>query len=148
MRSRKITIAALGLVLAVAVGAGGTYYAMSGGHGMMGHHARGMQHDETNMPGLQGVNATPEESAELSVLFRNFETITRELENLPDGIRAVTGSSQPDVMDALVSHVVGMIDRVDQLDDPKIRIQSPTLDILFVRGQELPLTSTLPMTES
>jgi len=40
-------------------------------------------------------------------------------------------------MDALVSHSVGMIDRVGQLDDPKILIQSPTLDIFFVRGKDI-----------
>jgi hypothetical protein len=39
------------------------------------------------------------------------------------------------VMDALVSHTVGMIDRVGQKDDPQIMIQSPTLDIFFARGE-------------
>lgn len=129
-----------GLVIALAIGAGGTYVAMSsGGHGMMagmhGHGADGTGHDEVNMPGLRGENATPEESAELAVMFRNFETITREVENLPNGIRTVTRSSDPEVMDVLVSHATGMIGRVSQLDDPEIIIQSPTLDIFFVRGE-------------
>jgi hypothetical protein len=96
-----------------------------------------MQHDETNMPGLQGENATPEESADLAVLFNNFDTITREVENLPNGIRTVTRSSDAVVMDALVNHSVGMIDRVGQLDDPKILIQSPTLDIFFLQGEDI-----------
>jgi hypothetical protein len=114
------------------------YFAMSGDHGMMDHYGGGiMQHDETNMPGLQGENATPEESADLAVLFNNFDTITREVENLPNGIRTVTRSSDADVMDALVNHSVGMIDRVGQLDDPKILIQSPTLDIFFLHGNEI-----------
>jgi hypothetical protein len=131
---RKVIALATALVLVGAVGAGGAYYAMAGGHGMMGHHGGGMEHDEVNMPGLRGDNATPEESAELAIMFRNFKTLTREVENLPNGIRTVTGSSDPQVMQALVSHVVGMIDRVGRLDDPKIMIQSPTLDIFFVRG--------------
>lgn len=131
-----------GIVIALAIGAGGTYPAMSGnGHGMMagthGHGADGTGHDEVNMPGLRGENATPEESTELAILFCNFDTITREVENLPNGIRTVTRSSDPDVMDALVSHSVGMIDRVGQLDDPEIMIQSPTLDIFFVRGESI-----------
>lgn len=100
-----------------------------------GHGADGMAHDEVNMPGLQGENATPEESAELAVMFRNFQTFTREVTNLPDGIRTVTRSSDPEVMAALVSHVTGMIARVENLDDPKIFIQSPTLDIFFQRGE-------------
>ena len=137
MTSRTTLILAA-VILAGAAGAGGMYVAMSGEHGMIDHHGGGMmQHDETNMPGLQGENATPEESAELAVMFNNFDTITREVQNLPNGIRTVTRSSDPDVMDALVSHSVGMIDRVGQLDDPKIGIQSPTLDIFFLRGEEI-----------
>lgn len=134
----KSLLIAGAVVLAGAVGAGGMYFAMSGGHGMMGdHNGAMMQHDETNMPGLQGENATPEESADLAIMFNNFDTITREVENLPNGIRTVTRSSDPDVMDALVNHSVGMIDRVGQLDDPKILIQSPTLDIFFLQGEEI-----------
>ncbi|MDC0012785.1 hypothetical protein OAE29_05950 [Octadecabacter sp.] len=137
MASRSILIVGA-VVLAGAVGAGGMYFAMSGDHGMMDHHGGGiMQHDETNMPGLQGENVTPEESANLAVLFNNFDTITREVENLPNGIRTVTRSSDADVMDALVNHSVGMIDRVGQLDDPKLLIQSPTLDIFFLQGEEI-----------
>lgn len=102
------------------------------GHGMGMH-----QHDEVNMPGLRGENASDQESAELAILFRNFETITREVENLPNGIRTVTRSSDQDVMDALVSHAVGMIDRVHAKDDPKIMIQSPTLDLFFLHGEEI-----------
>ena len=113
--------------------------------GMHGHGADGTGHDEVNMPGLRGKNATPEESAELAVMFRNFDTITREVENLPNGIRTVTRSSDQEVMDALVSHSVGMIDRVGQLDDPKIMIQSPTLDIFFVRGESI--VSNVEMTD-
>lgn len=137
MASRSILIVGA-VVLAGAVGAGGMYFAMSGDHGMMDHHGGGiMQHDETNMPGLQGENATPEESADLAVLLNNFDTITREVENLPNGIRTVTRSSDADVMDALVNHSVGMIDRVGQLDDPKILIQSTTLDIFFLQGEDI-----------
>ena len=137
MASRSILIVGA-VVLAGAVGAGGMYFAMSGDHGMMDHHGGGiMQHDETNMPGLQGENATPEESADLAVLLNNFDTITREVENLPNGIRTVTRSSDADVMDALVNHSVGMIDRVGQLDDPKILIQSPTLYIFFLQGEDI-----------
>lgn len=132
-------------VTAVVVG-GGTYFAMAqhGGHSNTGgaghsmsrhmHGADGNGHDEVNMPGLRGENASPEESAEIALMFRKFETITRSVENLPNGIRTLTTSSDQDVMDALVSHSVGMIDRVGQLDDPKIMIQSPTLDIFFLRG--------------
>lgn len=103
-------------------------------HGMHSHGADGTGHDEMNMPGLRGLNATPEESAELAVMFRNFDTISREVSNLPNGIRTVTRSSDEDVMEKLVSHVSGMIGRVEDGDDPQIMIQSPTLEIFFARG--------------
>ena len=111
------------------------------GAGRHGHGADGTGHDEANMPGLRGRNATQAESAELAVLFRNFETITRTVTDLPDGIRTVTRSSDETVMATLVSHVVGMIGRVEKGDDPQIVIQSPTLDIFFARGAGI--TSTI-----
>ena len=40
-------------------------------------------------------------------------------------------------MNQLVSHVTGMIARVEDGDDPQIRIQSSTLDVFFVRGDEI-----------
>ena len=122
------------------IGQGDAQAQMSGGgmkHGMHGHGSDGTGHDEMNMPGLRGLNATPAESAEIAVLFRNFDTITREVTNLPNGIRTITNSSDEDVMEALVSHVIGMIDRVDNGDDPKIMIQSPTLDVFFSRGEAI-----------
>ncbi|WP_439137188.1 hypothetical protein [Roseicyclus sp.] len=134
------------LALAVALGAGlallwqgGALAQMAGhGHGMHQHGAGGMMgHDMANMPGLRGLDATDQETAELAVMFQNFTTISRTVENLPDGIRTVTGSSDPAVMDALIAHVAGMIARVEQGRDPQIFIQSPTLDIFFARGDRL-----------
>jgi hypothetical protein len=144
------TVIALTVVVAVAVGGialwrSNAFYFMS--HHMAGgghlHGADGMKHDEVNMPGLQGRNATPEQSAELAVMFRNFETISREVTNLPNGITTATRSSDPTVMDRLVAHVYGMIRRVEDKDDPKIFIQSRTLDIFFARGDEIDTEITL-----
>ncbi|MBN2761040.1 MAG: hypothetical protein JXQ79_11095 [Rhodobacteraceae bacterium] len=104
------------------------------GHGgMHGHGHNGAGHDEVTMPGLRGLDATPQESEELAVMFRAFQTLRREVELLPNGIRTVTSSTDPDVMAALVSHVVGMIARVEEGRDPQIFIQSKTLDIFFQR---------------
>jgi hypothetical protein len=101
------------------------------------HGANGMGHDMKNMPGLQGANASQTESDELAIMFENFDRITREVTNLPNGIRTVTRSSDEDVMAVLVNHIVGMVDRVSRGDDPKIFIQSPTLDVLFASGAEM-----------
>ena len=73
-------------------------------------------------------------ACDLAVMFRNFETITRDVANPPNGIRTVTRSSADEVMDQLVIHVLGMVRRVENLDGPEIIIQSRTLDILSERG--------------
>ncbi len=118
---------------------------MMHGHGAGHHGADGTGHDMVTMPGLQGANASPEESADLMVLFHHFASISREVENLPNGIRTVTSSSDPYVFDALTRHVRQMISRVEAGDDPQIIIQSPTLDIFFARYTGL--TNTIEMTE-
>jgi hypothetical protein len=145
--------AAAALVVVAAVAGAAIYLRGPAMAQMMGHmhggqHTHGMDgtgHDEVNMPGLQGENATSEESAELAVMFRNFKTFTRDVTNLPNGIRTVTRSSDLEVMATLVSHVTGMIGRVENLDDPKIIIQSPTLDIFFQRGEGI--TSEIDVTD-
>ena len=134
--ARAAALAAGLLLLGAGISAAQTS-GQEGCHGMHWHGADGTGHDEATMPGLRGLNATPEESAELALMFREFGTLSREVTNLPDGIRTVTRSSDPSVMDALVSHVVGMIGRVETGDDPMIMIQSPTLDILFARGPSI-----------
>ncbi len=148
MRRAVAALALVAVLAAAAITLRGPAMAQMMGHmhgGQHGHGMNGMGHDEVNMPGLKGENATPEESDELAVMFRNFQTFTREVTNLPDGIRTVTSSSDPEVMAALVSHVTGMIARVENLDDPKIFIQSPTLDIFFQRGDGI--TSDIEVTD-
>jgi hypothetical protein len=102
------------------------------GH-MHAHGADGTGHDEVTMPGLRGRDASAEESFEMEVLFRNFPAIDREVTNLPDGIRTHTFTEDPELRAVVVSHVVGMIARVEEGRDPQVLIQSPTLDILFQR---------------
>ena len=132
---KRSTLYSRAAVVFLGVGAGG-YVLAQHMHGS--GHGHGMhEHDEVTMPGLRGENASAQESEELALLFRKFETLSREVENLPNGIRTVTRSSDQEVMDALVSHAVGMIDRVHAKDDPKIIIQSPTLDTFFLHGDEI-----------
>lgn len=103
---------------------------LPGGHM---HGADGTGHDEVTMPGLRGLDATAEESGELAFMFRNFPGLNRDVELLDDGIRTYTWSADPELAAVLVSHVGGMLQRVDEGRDPQVFIQSPTLDILFDR---------------
>ena len=140
------------LVLALALGLAGALPAtaqMMGGMHMPGgpmHGADGTGHDEVTMPGLRGLDATAEESGELAFMFRNFPGLNREVERLDDGIRTYTWSDDPALAAVLVSHVGGMLSRVDEGRDPQVFIQSPTLDILFARRDtivtEIELTET------
>lgn len=116
-------------------------HGMQQGH-MQGHaqgHSKGHSHnhDQMTMPGLRGENASPRESADIAMLFRNFMQIDRSVENLSNGIKTITIAHDPQVMDILVRHAVEMIARVEELNDPKIIIQSPTLDLFFLRGEEI-----------
>lgn len=66
MGKSRLWAAILGLSLAA--GAGQAQMAAHQGDAHM-HGADGTGHDEVNMPGLRGLDATPEESAELAVMF-------------------------------------------------------------------------------
>ena len=149
----RILIAAAAVVVALPalyVGAqdlhrghhGGGHHGGSHGDGMHGgmgahHGADGAGHDEVNMPGLRGLNVSDQETEEMAAMFRQFEGIERTVENLPNGIKTVTFSKDPDLMGIIASHAIGMIRRVEKGNDPKVFIQSPTLDIFFERAHEI-----------
>lgn len=117
---------------------GGMHHGMGQGMGFGRHHgADGTGHDEVTMPGLRGLDATEEESAELATMFRNFPMIERKVTNLPNGIRTLTYSKDQELMGVIASHVTGMITRVQEGRDPKVFVQSPTLDILFERRDRI-----------
>ena len=46
-----------------------------------------MQHDEANMPMLNGVDTTKSEASELKALFQNHKDTTYSVELLPNGIK-------------------------------------------------------------
>jgi len=137
---RKLALAVCACALGLLLDGPGMTSALAQNHAPHQHGHGAGAHDEVNMPGLRGLDATPEESAELAVMFRNFPAIYREVTNLPDGIRTITWSEDEKVMAVVVSHVVGMIGRVEEGRDPQVFIQSPTLDILFERREKIATT--------
>ncbi len=143
---KRVLQFAVALTCVIALLAGGVYlFDRDGSFAQMMHHGQGHHymgkhhgadgggHDMVNMPGLRGLDATQRESEELAIMFRNFPQITRDVENLPNGIRTITHSRDENLMAVIASHVVGMTERVNEGRDPQILIQSPTLDILFER---------------
>jgi hypothetical protein len=107
---------------------------MQGHHGQIHQHHK---HDMLRMPGLHGRDTTAEEVADMARMFRNFSSLSRQVTLLSNGIRTETTSTEPILRDALLRHVIGMIDRVETGRDPEVRIQSPTLDIIFAKRAKL-----------
>ena len=97
----------------------------------MGSAGAGHEHDEINMPGLNGRDTTQQEVDDLKRLFRQHEAIERQVSLLPNGIRTITASQSDVVRDAIISHVTMMVTRLQEGRNPEVMIQSPTLDAIF-----------------
>ena len=131
---KKIAIAALALFVVFSLGfASSQFMSMQHyvGHMQDGAATGAMQHDEVNMPMLNGVDTTESEMSELKALFQNHKDITRSVELLPNGIKTLTETKDEELRAALVGHSAGMITRVEQGKNPQIPIQSLTLKTLF-----------------
>lgn len=102
-------------------------------------HAR-HRHDMVNMPGLQGVDTTEVEISDLKTIFIHHRKIKRTVENLPNGIRTVTETEDDDLRDSIITHVAFMVTRLEEGRNPKVIIQSPTLDLLFDKYDEIETT--------
>ena len=97
-------------------------------HGPMG---RGMMGMGPGMMGMHGGSATASEHADLQALFSNHERIKRTVTNLPDGIRTVTESDDPQVAAVIKRHVSEMGKRVEEGRDPGLPIESDALHSIF-----------------
>ena len=100
-------------------------------------------HDEVNMPGLQGKDTTENEVGDLKTIFKNHKQITRTVENISNVITTTTETTDDKLRDALVRHVVAMVARLEEKRDPKIIIQSPTLDKLFAESDAIQTNITM-----
>jgi len=67
------------------------------GPGMRGQMGPGMMGMGLGMMGMNGGSATATEHSDIRDLFFNHESIKRTVTNLPDGIRTVTESDDPQV---------------------------------------------------
>jgi hypothetical protein len=142
-RSSKIAVgvvAALGLGLGVAV-----TLAQTGGMGpgMMGGMGPGMMHGMGHGPaagghgpmaGAVGMLTRQDEgsSADMGLvhdLVMNHAKIRRTVTNLPDGIKTVTESDDPNVAQTIKAHVASMSQRLK--DGREFNIFSTTLPVLF-----------------
>ena len=136
MKRRIIGLVAVGAVVVLAGGVFAGMHQMGGVHTMMsGLIGEKMMHNVIGTPMLEGRDTEDYEVAELRALFENHSALTRTVENLPNGIRTVTETDDPELRDALSSHIMSMVLRVDEKRDPEIPIQSLTLDVLFEKSE-------------
>jgi len=132
-KKKEFLIAVIVLLIGV-IGILVSIIAMKHHSGEKMHHAQHLsmdEHDEINMPGLQGEDITDQEIDDLKNLFQNHQEITRIVENLPNGIKTLTTTPNEELRESLVDHVTMMITRLQEEKNPKVFIQSPTLDELF-----------------
>lgn len=104
---------------------------------------RGHGPGRMGMMGMMGMGrgtATMTERSEIHDMLMEHDSIKRTVTNLPNGIRTVTESDDPALAATIVSHVVGMRERVKEGRDPKLPIQSPTLQIIFRNKDKITTT--------
>ncbi len=110
---------------------------MQGQMGGMGGQMRGqmgggmMAMGGPGMMAMMGGNATMAERSDIHGLLFNHASIKRSVTNLPDGIRTVTESDDPQVAATIKKHVAEMGKRVDEGRDPGLPIESPALHSIF-----------------
>jgi len=110
------------------------------------HTAKAHEHDEVNMPGLQGKDTTLQEVSDLKEIFRSHKGISRDVTNISNGIITTTEAQDETLREAIVSHVSMMVTRLQEGKNPEVIIQSPTLDALFEVYDEI--ETEIELTES
>lgn len=136
------------LILAILFFIGGVafYWFSENNHHGMGSHQEGQQntqnleqheHDEVNMPGLQGEDISQKEIDDLKALFIQHDEITRSVENLPNGIKTLTETKNEQLRENIIDHVTMMVTRLQEEKNPKVIIQSPTLHEIFEYYDEI-----------
>lgn len=134
----KTNVLIIGGIAAAVLVAGGWALAQSAGHGPGGMRGMGPGMRGQMGPGMMGMglgmmggSATLDERRDLHVLFFNHDRIKRTVTNLPDGIRTVTESDDPQLANTIKKHVAEMGQRVEEGRDPGLPIESPALHSIF-----------------
>jgi hypothetical protein len=110
------------------------------GQGMRGQMGSGMMGMGAGMMGMDGGSATMDERRDIHGLLFNHDRIKRTVTNLPDGIRTVTESDDPEVAATIKKHVADMGKRVEEGRDPGLPIESPALHSIFRERDKIQTT--------
>jgi hypothetical protein len=105
---------------------------MGGGmHRMMGGPMSAHPMGNSGMMGMGHGSATPTEHSDIRDLFLNHDRIKRSVINLPDGIRTLTESDDPQLAKVIKDHVATMGSRVEEGRDPGLPIETDALHSIF-----------------
>lgn len=108
-----------------------------------GMESHGMRSGSMMPPGMMGMVHDAGTMAEMGVIHAlvvNHERIERTVTNLPDGIRTVTESDDPEVAAWIQEHVASMVERVEAQSDPGLPIESPALRSILRNGDKVRTT--------
>ncbi len=116
--------------------------------GTVGWHAlaQGPMHGGPNGMGpgmMMAMGNDPATTAQLGAIHElivNHDRIKRTVTNLPDGIRTVTESDDPQIAQLIKEHVASMAERVDARSDPGLPIESPALHAILKNGDKVHTT--------
>lgn len=103
----------------------------SGMHRMMGGPMSANPMGNRGMMGMGHGSATAAEHGDIRDLFLNHERIKRSVTKLPDGIRTLTESDDPQLAKVIKDHVAAMGSRVEQGRDPDLPIETDALHSIF-----------------
>ena len=103
----------------------------TGVHRMMGGPMSAHAMRNSGMMGMGHRSATPTEHSDIRDLFLNHDRIKRSVINLPDGIRTLTESDDPQLAKVIKDHVATMGSRVQEGRDPGLPIETDALHSIF-----------------
>ena len=131
----SLSVVALSLFVIKAVAQQGQH---SPNPDMMAQHQNMMMGMGSGM--MSNDSATMAEIGAIHELIVNHDRIQRSVTNLPDGIRTVTESADPQIAKLIKEHVASMNERVSTKRDPGLPIESPALHSILRNGEKVQTT--------
>ncbi len=126
-------------------------HGMMGGGGMMRDHTMGSGMREQGMrgPGMMGGgmmgmgrdSATADDMSTIHDLAAYHDRIKRTVENLPDGIRTVTESDDPEIAKLIKEHVAKMGERVRAGKMMRVPLESPAVHEIYRNKDKIRTTA-------
>lgn len=87
--------------------------------------------------GADGRGSMMAQMAEVHALFANHDRMTRTVTNLPNGVRTVTESSDPNVAKLLQDHVATSRRQVESGIDPGLPMESDALRAIYANYRNI-----------